>query len=575
MNTSPESIWNQIGGPRLISRQIWILSSVIAILSVMVEADGNNSSRSNVTLVPAAILSCFIAGGISYVLHRTICKGRDVNPVSPIRSIFALTLIAVFFFGPLTVINYLGNHQSISYTFAELPTSVLLGVWYGGVIIIIFDIRDKQARLRTGVAIQEMQYEMVRETQLGISSTFSQQLQNQIQEELKLGSSRLSEISSQLDSPIVPTSLGEISHELRMINNQLVRPLSHRISPQEDAKVAYPSWLSLARNVVRTQYFHPYSMAILILISSTAYARIGVIGVVELLVGLAILVLVCKAGNHLMAKFPHKHALIFVSTFIVLQFNTIVANFLQRELHDVDFTFGFVLVEIGFSAILVVLTSTFPLWRINKAQELSLFDQSISESRLQVVRQNHEISELMSRASKLLHGPVQSQLVSCAMFLDSTDEKTPIGDIRHSLDRARAAIDDHVVTLSKGIDFDSDSTIGEEVARKVGLWQGIMSVMVEMEPDVSTLGNPLAAQVAQIVEEALANASHHGKATEVNIALERLDGSIVITVDDNGNFRPVRKQGLGLAMINHTSNGNYSLLATGRGTLLTVSLAPI
>jgi signal transduction histidine kinase len=339
--------------------------------------------------------------------------------------------------------------------------------------------------------------------------------------------------------------------------------------------MAYPSWLSLARNVVRTQYFHPYSMAILIFMSSTAYARMGVAGVVELLAALAILVLVCKLGNHLMMMFPHKHALIFVSTFIVLQCNTIVANFLQRELHDVDFTFGFVLVEISFSAILVVLTSTFPLWRINKAQELSLFDQSISESRLQVVRQNHEISELMSRASKLLHGPVQSQLVSCAMFLDSTDENTPIGDIRHSLDRARAAIDDHVVSLSRAIDFDSDSTIGEEVARKVGLWQGIMSVRVEMEPDVSILGNPLAAQIAQIVEEALANASHHGKATEVNIALERLDGSVVITVDDNGNFRPVRKQGLGLAMINHISNGDYSLLAAGRGTLLTVSLAPV
>ena len=121
VNTSPESIWNQIGGPRLISRQIWILSSVIAILSVMVEADGNNSSRSNVTLVPAAILSCFIAGGVSYILHRTICKGRDIKPVSPIRSIFALTLIAVFFFGPLTVINYLGNHQSTYYTFPALP----------------------------------------------------------------------------------------------------------------------------------------------------------------------------------------------------------------------------------------------------------------------------------------------------------------------------------------------------------------------------------------------------------------------------------------------------------------------
>lgn len=573
MSASPESIWNQIGGPRLISRQIWILSSIIAILSVLVEADGSNSSRSNFTLVPAAILSCFIAGGVSYILHLTICKGRDIEPVSRARSIFALTVIAIFFFGPLTVINYLGNHQSTSYTFVGLPTSVMLGVWYGGVVIIIFDIRDKQAKLRTGIAIQEMQYEMARETQLGISSAFSQQLQNQIQEELKLGSSRLSQISSQLESPTVSMSLGEISNELRMINNQIVRPLSHRINPEGATEVAYPSWLSLARNVVRTQYFHPYSMAILILISSTAHTRIGAIGVVELLAGLTILVLVCRAGNHLMVKFPQRHAYVFVATFIVLQLNTIGANFLQRELHDIDFTFGFVLVEVGFSAILVVLTSTFPLWRIGKSQEFSLFDRSISESRLQVVRQNHEISELMSRASKLLHGPVQSQLVSSAMFLDSTDESTPIGEIRHSLDRARSAIDDHVVTLTGGMGNDSDSTIGEEVGRKVSLWQGIMSIRVELEDGVSQLGNPLAAQIAQIVEEALANASHHGKATEVDISLDARDGSIVVTVYDNGDFRHIRRQGLGLAMINQASNGNYSLLATGSGTLLTVSLA--
>ena len=540
----------------------------------MVEADGTNSSRSNGTLVPAAILCCFIAGAVSYLLHFTICRDRDLKPVTPFRSVFALAVISLFFFGPMTIINYLGNYQSTSYTLMQLPASVLVGVWYGGVIIIIFDIRDKQAKLRTEVAIQEMQHDLARETQLGISSKFSDQLQNQIQEELKIGSSRLSEISSQLDSPTNQTSLKEISNELRLINQQIVRPLSHRISQKGFKKIAYPSWSSLAKNAVRTQFFHPYSMAILILSASTAHTRIGAIGVLELVAGLTLLVLICTAGNRLMSKFPAHHTLIFGSTFIVLQLNTITWNFLQREWHAVSFTFGFVLTEIGFSAILVLLTSTFPMWRISRSQESSLFDQSISDSRLQVVRQNHEISELMSRASKVLHGPVQSQLVSCAMFLDSMNEGTPMVDIRHTLNRAKTALDDHVVTLGRDSLVDADSTVGEEVKKKVDLWQGIMAITVEMESHVSGMGNPLAAQVGHIVEEALANASRHGTASIVKIVLHRENGLIVVTVDDNGNFKPVRRQGLGMTTINQVSNGNFSLLPMATGTRLAVSLTP-
>jgi signal transduction histidine kinase len=539
----------------------------------MVEADGTNSSRSNASLVPAAMLCCLIAGGISYILHCTICKGRDVNPVSPTRSMFTLTVISVSFFGPLTLINYFADFQSSSYTFVEFPTSVLLGVWYAGLIIIIFDIRDRQAKLQTEIAIQEMQFELARQSQLGISSKFSQQIKNVIQEKLKEGSSRLTEISSQFDSSPETASLSDISEELREINQQFIRPLSHRIIPTDDKEMAYPSWPTLIRNVTRTQYFHPYSMAILIYLSSTAHARIGLIGEVELIASLTILVLICKSGNVLMRRFPEKHAPLFVSTFAALQLNTIIGNVLQKEWHGIEFTFEFVLLEISFSAILVALTSTFPLWRINKSQELSLFDQSISDSRLQVVQQNHEISELMSRASKLLHGPVQSQLVACAMFLDSTDKNTPIGEIRNSLERARAAIDDHVVALADVTNFDGNSTLGEEVTKKVALWQGIMSVEVDLMPDVSILENPLAVHIAQIVEEALANASRHGNATSVGISLKRHDDSIVLVVNDNGSLIPVRKQGLGMAMVSQLSNGNYSLKASDSGTQLTVTLA--
>jgi signal transduction histidine kinase len=159
------------------------------------------------------------------------------------------------------------------------------------------------------------------------------------------------------------------------------------------------------------------------------------------------------------------------------------------------------------------------------------------------------------------------------MFLDSTDKNTPIGEIRNSLERARAAIDDHVVALADVTNFDGNSTLGEEVTKKVALWQGIMSVEVDLMPDVSILENPLAVHIAQIVEEALANASRHGNATSVGISLKRHDDSIVLVVNDNGSLIPVRKQGLGMAMVSQLSNGNYSLKASDSGTQLTVTLA--
>jgi signal transduction histidine kinase len=100
-----------------------------------------------------------------------------------------------------------------------------------------------------------------------------------------------------------------------------------------------------------------------------------------------------------------------------------------------------------------------------------------------------------------------------------------------------------------------------------------MSVEVDLMPDVSILENPLAVHIAQIVEEALANASRHGNATSVGISLKRHDDSIVLVVNDNGSLIPVRKQGLGMAMVSQLSNGNYSLKASDSGTQLTVTLA--
>jgi len=125
----------------------------------------------------------------------------------------------------------------------------------------------------------------------------------------------------------------------------------------------------------------------------------------------------------------------------------------------------------------------------------------------------------------------------------------------------------------------AETTVAEEVKRKVGLWQGLCSIGVDLDPQVAVMSGRRARDVGRVVEEGLRNAIRHGGAQEIAVRVERSQpdsapGSegVVVVVEDNGGGPGNGKPGLGSSLLDSVS-GTWELSATDSGARLHVVLS--
>ena len=124
----------------------------------------------------------------------------------------------------------------------------------------------------------------------------------------------------------------------------------------------------------------------------------------------------------------------------------------------------------------------------------------------------------------------------------------------------------------------AETTIAEEVQRKVGLWQGLCSIGVDLDPQVAVMSGRRARDVGRVVEEGLSNAIRHGGAKEISVRVaEGQEGSapggdVVVVIEDNGSGPGNGKPGLGSSLLDSVS-GTWELEATGSGARLSVVMS--
>lgn len=193
--------------------------------------------------------------------------------------------------------------------------------------------------------------------------------------------------------------------------------------------------------------------------------------------------------------------------------------------------------------------------------------------------QRLQVIEERERIGKELHDGVIQSLFAVGMSLQGLAAAS--GDVDVSR-RLEAAVDDvdhairdlrnYIFGLRPGIlaDRQLDQAI-KEMASEFGSRSGVVTV-VEVDGQAAAELASRAADVVQLVREALSNVGRHGAATTCRVSLQREDAGLVLEVDDDGRGFDVDLTSWGMGLQNlrervGSLGGSFQVESTpGEGT---------
>lgn len=575
---SVATLHEQLGGPRLFSRTTWLIGVAVALLVVVSEAI--EIQNLNGLYLCAVSLVCLSLTRVFQLLLKSFGDKRKIDGAYPWFIIYlATTVTSLIVFVPIFIFVDIVNIPSNSFTYAQFPQALIAGTAWTFLVVVILDMRD-----RVSEQISEEMREHVRRDQINfqysmIAAEINRQVQNEIEIGLADGRHHLEALSAQLeDLTKTETSL---SSQIRSISNESVRSFSHRLITEDEQKLLKPGLFNLVKETIMTQPFRTFDMA-LILIFTFLVSQIQQFGFVDgvslLAVGLAAFFGICSTANLLMAKFPAWRLTIYFGAFCLLQINTITTDAIRREWGADYITAPYFVVEVIFSALLVLVTSAFPVWRKKQFKIVSLLQRSIDAASREIFVRNSYLAKMTREAAYVMHGSVQSRLQACAMSIDQALEANNPDEVARALHSARSALSRPVSLDSSEDCANHEASLVAEVKRKIDLWKDLIAISVRVVPEATLVSGHLATTVGRIVEETLSNAVRHGVATSIAVDIEVTDRDVRITVFDNGRgladkVKVGQRRGVGLSFIDSQTSGKWSLASTESQTVFQASVS--
>jgi hypothetical protein len=146
----------------------------------------------------------------------------------------------------------------------------------------------------------------------------------------------------------------------------------------------------------------------------------------------------------------------------------------------------------------------------------------------------------------VMHGSLQSSLNAAVLQLGAAKDPTP-----ELIESVRGEIADALARVG----FDSGQSYSFEQAQQEisKIWAGTVETKWQVQPEAleALRRNPATSEcLAEVLREAVSNASKHGKATKVEIAVNIEDSTISMHAKDNGtSINTGKTQGLGTELL--------------------------
>lgn len=561
----------RIGGRWALSWQTYLITGVMGLLALVAgEAQSAIGAFPALTWLALGVFGMLAVGVVLVVFNVTLFRNRRVHPL-PIW----LVVVADGFLGVVfTLATSVGASMLDIATTSNLTEKVLLNaltaMWWGPTLSYFMDLREQWVAERDALVADHVQVELTAITQGELVSLLQDELNAEVANELSNARAHITALLTDAPLPhgveFTTADWEEAADVLRGTAEHAVRPLSRELL--ESTKLQYPRmhWWTLITNVVRHQPFQLFAIA-MIDILGTFSAQVRTFGWVHglalLFGGLAWTLLLMWIANLLMRRFPAHHALIFITTLVVLQ-STVLLRGVFRELWVPGSAgFSWAITQVIAGVAVVFATSGFGAWWSQRIEVRATLREEIDADHVRAMARSQQVAALARETSQVLHGTVQTRLVSCAMAIDQASASGNTELLNAALAEAVAVLD-RPTTQALGT-----RTLSDEVTRKIELWGGLCEITSALDPATIDVDETAAVTIGRIVEEGISNAMRHGKATHIEIAITRIDDATVrVVVDDNGLGPQYGSASVGSAYVQQASANRWGLTATQSGTRL-------
>jgi signal transduction histidine kinase len=558
----------RIGGRWAISWQAFLLTIPIAIAALVVAS--TRSWSEVLWWILVGLIAAVFAGAWVYLMHRTVFRHRASEPVPLAWAlVHPVVTMAIAIVGTVVASMAIGLPQESGPLTRFIPT-LLIGTLWSLAITLLLEARWRFTEERDALIERAVQQQLAAMQEADVAERIRESLREEISDHL---AQTRAAIDGQLASfSGVSPDAGSAASELRDAAHRTVRPLSHELAQRADRAHPRPGFTAVLRNIVERQPFRPLPVSIIYVVTTGAREverRGGPEGLVAIVVTVGLIWVIMVVANWAMRRWPHRHAALFLAGIAAIEAPSLVLPPIEAAVTGASVDWPTTLISVVFGVVIILLTSGFGSLRAERRDLLRTFATDVKDEEVSTIARSRTLAAMAREAASALHGPVQTKLVACAMAIEHAAASGDVIAVNQALVQARAVLDHPLPELAQRY----DSTIAEEVERKVGLWRGLVSVTLEIEPEVASIGGRTAMDVGAVVEEGIANAIQHGSATEVSVAISQRHDDLVICVTDNGSGPKAGRAGLGSKLLDDLVPG-WTLGAEPDGTRLTVRLRP-
>lgn len=187
---------------------------------------------------------------------------------------------------------------------------------------------------------------------------------------------------------------------------------------------------------------------------------------------------------------------------------------------------------------------------------------------------NDEFEQSLSHQwATYIHGKILTRLAATSLKLEQAVSNNDLESFELSLKNLRSILENP--TSEFGI---VSLPLNEEVASRIGPWDGLISISVEIDPELDMLSNERVRDLGEVIEEVISNSVRHGGSQNIAIRITRETyPDIHVHIEDDAvNPLPIGQSriGLGTKILNLVTDGRWSIShIDGKTTVdLTMSL---
>ncbi len=557
----------RLGGRWAISWQAFLLTIPFAVVAVVV------SSTRSWDEVPAwiavGLCGALTAGAWVLLMHRTVFRERNTQPVSLSWALAhpAIT-IALAIAGTALASLALGLPQESGPMTRALPT-LLIGTLWSIAITLFLEARWRFGQEHDALVERAVQQRVAALQEAEVAETIRASLRTEITDHLARTRARVEEQLATIEGDTSTSHAA--ATELREAARKAVRPLSHELAQRAEREHPRPRILAVLRNIIERQRFRPLAVSIIYLVTTgprEVEDRGWTGGIVAAVGTVALIWLTMSIANGAMHRWPHRHAALFIAGIALIELPSIVLPPIIANATGTTVDWPETLVSVGFGVVIILVTSGFGSLRATRRDLLRTFATDVKDDEVATIARSRTLAATAREAASVLHGPVQTKLIACAMAIEHAAASNDIVAVNNALVQARAVLAHPVPDLA----HQEHTTITAEVERKADLWRGLVTVTIDIDAAIATIDGQDALDVGAVVEEGIANAVQHGSASEVAVAITRHANRITICIIDNGSGPTDGTPGLGSQLLDRLAPG-WRLDPEGHGTRLTASLS--